>query len=59
MLATYRRKAETEIGAACAVPTAKLPPEELAAERDEWVDVFERVLLMLRLAPPLRARHND
>lgn len=59
MLSTYRRKAETEIGAACAVPTAKLPPEELAAERDEWVDIFERMLLMVRLAPPLRERHGD
>jgi len=59
MLTTYRRKAETELGAACAVPTAELPPEELAGERDEWVEVFERMLLMLRLAPPLRARHGD
>lgn len=59
MLSTYRRKAETEIGAACAVSTAKLPPAELAAERDEWVDIFERMLLMVRLAPPLRERHGD
>lgn len=58
-LTTYRRKAETELGAACAVPTAELPAEELAAERDEWLDVFERMLLMVRLAPPLRARHGD
>ena len=59
MLTTYRRKAATEIGAACAVPTAEIPADELAAERDEWADIFERVLLMLRLAPPLRARHGD
>lgn len=59
VLSTYRRKAETELGAACAVPTAKLPPEELGAERDEWVDVFERMLLMVRLAPPLRERYAD
>jgi len=58
-LKTYRLKAETEIGAACAVPTAKLPPEELGAERDEWVTIFERMLLMARLAPPLRNRHGD
>ena len=58
-LHTYRRKAETEIGAACAVPAAKLPPEELSAERDEWVTIFERMLLMARLAPPLRERHGD
>ena len=59
MLTTYRLKAETEIGDACAVPTAKLPPEELSAERDEWVTIFERMLLMVRLAPPLRKRHGD
>lgn len=59
MLTTYRRKAETEIGAACAVPTAQLPPEELGAERDEWLDIIERMLLMVRLAPQLRQRHGD
>ena len=58
-LHTYRRKAATEIGAACAVPSAELPPEELMAERDEWIAIFERMLLMLRLAPPLRERHGD
>ncbi len=59
MLTTYRRKAEIELGAACAVPTAEIPPDELASERDEWSGVFERMLLMLRLAPPLRERHGD
>lgn len=59
MLATYRLKAETELGAACAVPTAELPPDELAAERDEWLAIVERMLLMVRLAPPLRERHGD
>jgi len=58
-LSTYRRKAATEIGAACAVPTAEIPPAELATERDEWADIFERMLLMVRLAPPLRKRHGD
>ena len=59
LLETYRRKARTEIGPACAVPMAEIPPEELAAERDEWLDIFERMLLMVRLAPPLRARYRD
>lgn len=58
-LHVYRRKAETEFGAACAVPTAELPPDELVAERNEWVAIFERVFLMTRLAPPLRERHGD
>ena len=51
LLDTYRRKATSEIGPACAVPMAEIPPEELAAERDEWLDIFERMLLMVRLAP--------
>jgi len=59
LLETYRRKATTEIGPACAVPTAKTPPAELVGERDEWLDIFERMLLMVRLAPPLRARYGD
>lgn len=59
LLETYRRKATTEIGPACAVPTAETPPAELAGERDEWLDIFERMLLMVRLAPPLRARYGD
>lgn len=59
MLATYRRKASTEFGAACPVPSAVIPTDELRAERDEWIDIFERMLLMVRLAPPLRARHHD
>jgi hypothetical protein len=58
-LHTYRGKVATEIGDACAVPTAELPPDALAAERDEWVAIFERMLLMVQLAPPLRARHDD
>jgi thiol-disulfide isomerase/thioredoxin len=60
MLAKYRAKAAAEVGPACPVPYAT--PQEgelLAAEQAEWVDIFERMLLMLRLAPPLRERHRD
>ncbi|MFA7236986.1 MAG: thioredoxin family protein [Phycisphaeraceae bacterium] len=59
LLTVYRRKAATEIGAACPVPYAIPPHGELTAERDEWVDLFERMLLMTRLSPPLRQRHGD
>jgi hypothetical protein len=59
MLTTYRRKAASELGPACPVPGALVPQDELRSERDEWVDVFERMLLMVRLAPPLRQRHGD
>jgi len=58
-LTAYRRKAERETGAACETGLLPPGPDALAAELSEWVDIFERVFLMLRLAPPLRARHND
>ncbi|MBC8367174.1 thioredoxin family protein [bacterium] len=59
LLHTYRRKAERETGEAC--DAGILPPSsaDLVAEREEWLDIFERMLLMLRLAPPLRQRYED
>ncbi len=57
LLHVYRAKAAREIGRG---PTAGvLSPKALATEMSEWVDVFERVQLMLRLSPPLRQRHGD
>jgi thiol-disulfide isomerase/thioredoxin len=57
-LVKYRLKLEQETGATCDLGLAG-PAEELAAEQAEWVDLFERALIMLRLAPPLRERHGD
>jgi hypothetical protein len=54
MLSTYRRKAVTEVGAACPLPTARTPVDELVTERAEWLDIFERMLLMVRLSPVTR-----
>lgn len=59
MLTVYRAKAEREIGPACSAGILAPPPAELAAEMREWIDIFERMLLMLRLAPMLRARYGD
>jgi len=59
MLTAYLRKAANEMGAACPVPYAAPPEGDLAAEQGEWLDIFERMLLMARLSPPLRARHGD
>ena len=58
-LSTYRRMAAERIGPAC--PTGVVPPpeEELATVTKEWVDMFERVQLALRLSPMLRERHGD
>jgi thiol-disulfide isomerase/thioredoxin len=59
LLTFYRLKAQRETGAAC--PTGLIPPagHELAAEMAEWVDVFERMLLMLRTSTLLRQRYGD
>ena len=57
-LTVYREKAATELGAACPLPGAA-DGGALRAEMNEWLDVFERMILMARLAPPLRARHGD
>lgn len=58
-LTAYRRKAQTETGEACSIGNVPSPAADLEAEQNEWVDVFERVLLMLRTAPPLRKRYGD
>ncbi len=58
-LSAYRRKARAELGAACDAGIVPPAPEELAQEIQEWVDLFERAHLLLRVSPFLRRRHND
>lgn len=59
LLTVYRAKLRNELGAACSTGLVAPPGEELLAEMGEWVDIFERMLIMARLAPPLRARYDD
>ncbi|HEY6330458.1 MAG TPA: thioredoxin family protein [Blastocatellia bacterium] len=59
LLTVYRAKAATALGPTCDTGLIPPPAERLGAERDEWVDIFERMLLMARLSPPLRDRHGD
>jgi len=59
LLTVYRAKAARELGPACDTGLVAPPADQLAAEQAEWIDVFERMLLMLRLSPPLRERHGD
>ena len=59
MLVTYRRKAQRELGAACDVGLVPPPDAEVSAEVEQWLDHLERMQWMLRLSPPLRARHGD
>jgi len=57
LLHVYRSKAAREIGRG--VDEGLLSPHALELEMSEWVDIFERILLMVRLSPPLRRRHGD
>ena len=58
-LSIYRRKALTELGAACELGLATPDDAEFSLEADEWIQNFERLELMLRLDPTLRARYQD
>lgn len=58
-LATYRKMAAERLGPAC--PTGIIPPGEeyLTTVTQEWLNEVERVQLLLRLSPKLRALHGD
>ncbi len=56
-LSIYRAKAAREIGRE--FDAGILSPKARDRELADWVDIFERVLIMLRLSPPLRKRHGD
>jgi hypothetical protein len=58
-LSAYRRKTTQELGDACDAGIVPPSPEELQVEVSEWLDVFERQQLLLRVSPMLRARHGD
>ena len=58
-LSVYRGKAERELGPACPVGFHAQAVEELAVETQEWLDVVERMHLLVRLSPPLRRRYGD
>ncbi len=58
-LTRYRAVASRQLGPACPLPGAPVPPEEMAATLQSWLDEFERVQLLLRLSPRLRQRHGD
>lgn len=56
-LSVCRAKAAREVGRP--FEAGILTPSAMAAEMAEWVDLFERMLIMLRLSPPLRRRYGD
>ena len=57
LLSLYRSKMAREIGRG--VDQGQLSPKSLAREMSDWVDIFERMLIMVRLSPPLRRKYND
>lgn len=59
-LATYRKMAHERLGITPgAGGVAATPEEHYAAVTQEWVNEIERVQLLLRFSPRLRARHGD
>jgi thioredoxin-like negative regulator of GroEL len=58
-LSRLRAKAARSLGAACPLPGADVPADEIAANLQDWVNEFERVHLLARLSPKLRQRHDD
>ena len=58
-LSRYRQMAADQLGAAC--PTGigldNDPTTEMVVQ--DWVEIFERTQLILRLSPSLRKKHND
>jgi thiol-disulfide isomerase/thioredoxin len=57
LLPVYRAKAAREAG--MNYDAGVMTPKAMEEETDAWLDVFERALLMARLAPPLRKRYYD
>ncbi len=58
-LSYYRWLAAQQLGPACPLPGAPIPQEVLASLVDDWMNECERVQILLRLSPRLRAMHGD
>jgi len=58
-LSKYRQLAADQLGPAC--PTGVVPPQQdlLDAVTQDWLDIFERVQLILRTSGRLRQKHGD
>jgi hypothetical protein len=52
MLSTYRNMAANALG-------RNALKDDSTSEMSEWLDIFERMLIMTRLSPFLRQRHGD
>lgn len=58
-LSRYRKMAADQLGAACPTGLGLDQDPTLLEVVQDWVDIFERAQLILRLSPSLRKKHND
>lgn len=58
-ISKYRQMAKDQLGPSCPTGLVAPPDELIAAVTQDWLDIFERVHLMLRLSPRLREKHSD
>jgi thiol-disulfide isomerase/thioredoxin len=58
-ISKYRQMAKDQLGASCPTGIVAPPDELIAAVTQDWLDIFERIHLMLRLSPRLREKHGD
>lgn len=58
-ISKYRQLAKDQLGPSCPTGLVAPPDELIAAVTQDWLDIFERVHLMLRLSPRLREKHGD
>ena len=58
-LSRYRLLGAKQLGGACPLPGAPVPPDEIATQLAEYVGEFERAHLMLRLSTKMRQRYGD
>lgn len=58
-ISKYRQMAKDQLGPSCPTGLVAPPDELIAAVTQDWLDIFERVHLMLRLSPRLREKHGD
>lgn len=58
-ISKYRQMAQDQLGPSCPTGLVAPPDELIAAVTQDWLDIFERFHLMLRLSPRLREKHGD
>lgn len=58
-ISRYRALAARQLGASCPLPGAAVDADERRATCRDWLNELERVQLICRLSPKLRARHGD